>query len=85
MAGVDDEARDLPYFFTDQYDLGMEYVGSVGPDGYDEVVLQGDVPGRVFRAYWVAGGTVVAAMHVNDWDASESLRAAVGHSLAEVS
>jgi len=85
MAGVDDEARDLPYFFTDQYDLGMEYVGSVGPDGYDEVVLQGDVPGRVFRAYWVAGGSVVAAMHVNDWDASESLRAAVGHSLAEVS
>lgn len=85
MAGVDDEARDLPYFFTDQYDLGMEYVGAVGPDGYDEVVLRGDVPGRVFRAYWVSGGTVVAAMHVNDWSASDSLRPAVGRSLAQLS
>jgi NADPH-dependent 2,4-dienoyl-CoA reductase/sulfur reductase-like enzyme len=84
MAGVDDEARDLPYFFTDQYDLGMEYVGAVGPDGYDEVVLRGDVPGRVFRAYWVSGGSVVAAMHVNDWSASDSLRPAVGKSLAQL-
>ena len=85
MAGVEDAATDLPYFFTDQYDLGMEYVGSIGPDGYDEVVLHGDVPGRVFRAFWVAGGTIVAAMHVNDWDASDALRSAVGQSLAEMS
>jgi len=85
MAGVEDAATDLPYFFTDQYDLGMEYVGSIGPDGYDEVVLHGDVPGRVFRAFWVAGGTVVAAMHVNDWDAGDALRSAVGRSLAELS
>ena len=85
MAGVEDAATDLPYFFTDQYDLGMEYVGSIGPDGYDEVVLHGDVPGRVFRAFWVAGGTVVATMHVNDWDASDALRSAVGRSLAELS
>ncbi|HEY0948922.1 NAD(P)/FAD-dependent oxidoreductase [Nocardioides sp.] len=85
MADVEDAASDLPYFFTDQYDLGMEYVGSIGPDGYDDVVLHGDVPGRVFRAFWVAGGTVVAAMHVNDWDASDSLRSAVGRSPAELS
>jgi 3-phenylpropionate/trans-cinnamate dioxygenase ferredoxin reductase subunit len=31
-----------PYFFTDQYDMGMEYVGSVGPGGADEVVVRGD-------------------------------------------
>ncbi|CAI9418848.1 NAD(P)/FAD-dependent oxidoreductase [Nocardioides sp. T2.26MG-1] len=84
MAGVDDELRDLPYFFTDQYDLGMEYVGAVGPDGYDEVVLRGDVAGRVFRAFWVASGTVVAAMHVNDWSASDSLRTAVGARVADL-
>ncbi|HYF71537.1 MAG TPA: FAD-dependent oxidoreductase [Nocardioides sp.] len=84
MAGVDDQARDLPYFFTDQYDLGMEYVGSVGPDGYDEVVLDGDVPGRVFRAFWVADGIVVAAMHVNDWSASDALRPAVGTRVADL-
>ncbi len=40
----------LPYFFTDQYDLGMEYSGYVAPGGYDEVVLRGDVPGREFWA-----------------------------------
>jgi 3-phenylpropionate/trans-cinnamate dioxygenase ferredoxin reductase component len=85
MAGVEDAATDLPYFFTDQYDLGMEYVGDVGPDGYDEVVLRGDVAGRVFTAFWVARGTVVAAMHVNDWSASDSLRPAVGKSMAELS
>ena len=42
LLGGDEPYTRLPYFFTDQYDLGMEYVGSVGPDGYDEVVLRGD-------------------------------------------
>jgi 3-phenylpropionate/trans-cinnamate dioxygenase ferredoxin reductase component len=67
----------LPYFFTDQYDLGMEYVGHVGPEGYDEVVLRGD-PAGVFTAFWVADGRVAAAMHVNDWDATPALRTVVG-------
>ncbi|MBI2242838.1 MAG: NAD(P)/FAD-dependent oxidoreductase, partial [Nocardioides sp.] len=86
MAGDEDAvATDLPYFFTDQYDLGMEYVGDVGPEGYDEVVIQGDLAKRVFKAFWVAGGRVVAAMQANDWDASDSLRPAIGKSLAEIS
>lgn len=85
MAGGDAEATDLPYFFTDQYDLGMEYVGDVGPDGYDEVVVRGDLAKRVFKAYWVSDGLVVAAMQANDWDASETLRPAIGKSLAEIS
>ena len=46
----------LPYFFTDQYDLGMEYVGNVGPEGFDEVVVRGDEEGRVFTAFWLGGG-----------------------------
>ena len=48
----------LPYFFTDQYDLGMEYVGSVGPDGYDEVVLRGDTrrPGAHVHGVLAPGG-----------------------------
>ena len=75
----DDAAYDRqPYFFTDQYDLGMEYVGHVGPDGYDEVVIRGDLEGRVFSALWVAGDRVVAGMHANDWDATDALRAVVG-------
>ncbi len=85
MAGAEATVTDLPYFFTDQYDLGMEYVGDIGPDGYDEVVIRGDVAKRVFTAFWVAGGKVVAAMQANDWDASDTLRPAVGKSLAEPS
>ena len=76
LGGAAEEYDRLPYFFTDQYDLGMEYVGAVGPEGYDEVVLRGD-PAGVFTAFWVAGGGVVAAMHVNDWDATPALRSIV--------
>jgi 3-phenylpropionate/trans-cinnamate dioxygenase ferredoxin reductase subunit len=67
----------LPYFFTDQYDLGIEYVGSVGPDGYDEVVLRGDVPGRQFTAFWAKDDRVLAGMHANDWDAVGPIRSIV--------
>ncbi len=66
-----------PYFFTDQYDLGMEYVGHVGPGGYDMVAIEGDTSGA-FRAYWLRNGSVTAAMHANDWDASDHIRESVG-------
>jgi 3-phenylpropionate/trans-cinnamate dioxygenase ferredoxin reductase subunit len=78
LTGTPTEADALPYFFTDQYDLGMEYVGNPGPEGYDRVVLTGDVPGRVFRAWWLRGDTVVAGMHANDWDAIDEIRRVVG-------
>jgi 3-phenylpropionate/trans-cinnamate dioxygenase ferredoxin reductase subunit len=78
MLGGDEDYTRLPYFFSDQYDLGMEYVGHVGPDGYDEVVVRGDLSKRVFTAFWVHDGRVVAGMHANDWDAIEPLRAVVG-------
>jgi 3-phenylpropionate/trans-cinnamate dioxygenase ferredoxin reductase component len=58
----------LPYFFTDQYDVGMEFCGWIGPDGYDRVVTRGDVDGQAFHAFWLAGDRVVAGMHVNRWD-----------------
>jgi 3-phenylpropionate/trans-cinnamate dioxygenase ferredoxin reductase subunit len=77
MLGADLPYDRLPYFYTDQYDLGMEYVGNVGPEGYDEVVIRGDVPGRVFTAFWLGGGKVLAGMHVNDWDAIDPIRAIV--------
>lgn len=78
LSGTPTEADALPYFFTDQYDFGMEYVGNPGPEGYDRVVLTGDVPGRVFRAWWLRGDTVVAGMHANDWDAIDEIRRIVG-------
>ena len=63
----------MPYFFSDQYDLGTEYVGHVGPDGYDEVVVRGDLTAS-FTALWLRNGAVMAGMHANDWDATEHLR-----------
>jgi NADPH-dependent 2,4-dienoyl-CoA reductase/sulfur reductase-like enzyme len=63
-----------PYFFSDQYDLGMEYVGHVGPEGYDELVVRGDLAARVCTALWVKAGVVIAGMQANDWDATDSIR-----------
>lgn len=81
LLGANEQYTRQPYFFTDQYDLGMEYVGSVGPDGYDRVDIDGSTDvlnGDAFRAYWVADGRVVAAMHANDWDASDAIRDSIG-------
>jgi 3-phenylpropionate/trans-cinnamate dioxygenase ferredoxin reductase subunit len=69
---------ELPYFYTDQYDLGMEYVGYVEPGGYDQVVLRGDVPGRVFIAFWLADNRVLAGMAVNVWDVIDPIKALIG-------
>lgn len=77
MLGQDETYSRLPYFFTDQFDLGMEYVGHVGRDGYDRVVLRGDPAGR-FVAFWLQDDRVLAGMHVNDWDAIDPIRALVG-------
>jgi len=73
-----DVAYDLvPYFYTDQYDLGMEYAGYVEPGGYDRVVFRGDVEGREFVAFWLRGGRVLAGMNVNIWDVNEMIQAIV--------
>ncbi len=78
ILGQERHAEKLPYFFTDQYDLGMEYVGSPGPDGFDRVVVRGDTAGRVFTAWWLRGDRVVAGMHANDWDAIDDVKRLVG-------
>jgi len=73
-----DVAYDLvPYFYTDQYDLGMEYAGYVEPGGYDRVVFRGDVEGREFVAFWLRCGRVLAGMNVNIWDVNEMIQAIV--------
>jgi 3-phenylpropionate/trans-cinnamate dioxygenase ferredoxin reductase subunit len=67
------EAYDrLPYFFSDQYDLGMEYVGLRDPD--DDLVVRGDLDAREFIAFWHRDGVVTAAMNVNVWDVVDDLR-----------
>ena len=62
----------LPYFFTDQYDLGMEYVGYADAD--DDVEVRGDLDAREFVALWVRDGRVVAGMNVNVWDVTDRIR-----------
>ncbi|GGO08309.1 pyridine nucleotide-disulfide oxidoreductase [Microbispora rosea subsp. aerata] len=74
MLGRDAVYEDLPYFYTDQYDLGMEYVGHVEPGGYDQVVFRGDVAAREFIAFWLSGDRVLAGMNVNVWDVVEPIK-----------
>ncbi|MGH3695019.1 MAG: NAD(P)/FAD-dependent oxidoreductase [Pseudonocardiaceae bacterium] len=57
-----------PYFYTDQYDLGMEFTGWFPPGGYDALVTRGDLDARAFQAFWLAGDRVVAGLHVNRWE-----------------
>jgi 3-phenylpropionate/trans-cinnamate dioxygenase ferredoxin reductase component len=78
MAGEQVSYERVPYFFSDQYDLGMEYSGYVEPDGYDEVVFRGDVDRREFVAFWLGnGGRVLAGMNVNVWDVNDAIQALV--------
>ncbi len=72
----------VPYFYTDQYDLGMEYAGYVEPGGYDRVVFRGDVAGGEFIAFWVKEGRVLAGMNVNVWDVQEEIQALVRNGFA---
>ncbi|MEB3372353.1 NAD(P)/FAD-dependent oxidoreductase [Saccharopolyspora mangrovi] len=74
MLGRDSTYSELPYFFTDQYDLGMEYLGHVEPGEYDEVLFRGDVETREFIAFWLSGGRVLAGMNVNVWDVTEQIK-----------
>jgi 3-phenylpropionate/trans-cinnamate dioxygenase ferredoxin reductase subunit len=78
MVGQQASYDRVPYFFSDQYDLGMEHSGYVEPGGYDEVVIRGDVRGREFVAFWLGnGGRVLAGMNVNVWDVTEAVQALV--------
>ncbi|OLP01105.1 FAD-dependent oxidoreductase [Mycolicibacterium porcinum] len=73
MLGKTAEYDELPYFFTDQYDLGMEYVGHA-PE-YQRVVFRGDVAGREFIAFWLDGANrVLAGMNVNVWDVLDDVK-----------
>ena len=74
MAGRPEPYERLPYFYSDQYDVGMEFLGL--PEPGDRVVFRGDREQREFIAFWVrpADGRVVAAMNVNVWDVVEDLR-----------
>jgi 3-phenylpropionate/trans-cinnamate dioxygenase ferredoxin reductase subunit len=69
----------VPYFFSDQYDLGMEYSGYAEPGGYDQVVFRGSTEIRdgkapEFMAFWVREARVLAGMNVNVWDVNPDVQ-----------
>jgi len=65
-----------PFFFSDQYDLGLEYRGQADPFS-DELVVRGDLDAREFVAFWLRDGAVTAAMNVNTWDDGDALQSLV--------
>ena len=75
MLGRAEPYERVPYFFSDQYEVGMEYSGYVTE--WDEVVFRGDPQAREFIAFWCQNGRVLAGMNVNVWDVTEDIQALV--------
>jgi 3-phenylpropionate/trans-cinnamate dioxygenase ferredoxin reductase subunit len=66
MLGTDADYVRLPYFYSDQFDISMEYTGFVGgADDYDDLHISGDVDAAAFVAFWTKAGVVQAGMSVN--------------------
>ncbi len=74
MLGQNESFEDIPYFYTDQYDVGMEYSG-YGPMTKDaKVIYRGDRAKREFIAFWIKDQRVVAGMNVNVWDVNDQVQ-----------
>jgi NADPH-dependent 2,4-dienoyl-CoA reductase/sulfur reductase-like enzyme len=67
----------VPYFYSDQYELGMECCGLPEPGSYDQVVYRGDPKTLEFIAFWLSAGTVIAGMNVNVWDVTDDIKALI--------
>jgi 3-phenylpropionate/trans-cinnamate dioxygenase ferredoxin reductase subunit len=76
LLGRDEPYDELPYFFSDQYDLGMEYLGHADPRT-DALVVRGDRAGRELIAFWTREGRVTAGMNVNVWDVTDDVKALI--------
>lgn len=74
MLGQEVSYDRVPYFFSDQYDLGLEYSGWAPPGSYDQVVIRGDAGKREFIAFWLKDRRVLAGMNVNVWDVTEGIQ-----------
>lgn len=77
MLGQDVTYDRVPYFFSDQYDVGLEYSGWAPAGSYDQVVIRGDLGKREFIAFWLSEGRVLAGMNVNVWDVTEPVQALI--------
>jgi 3-phenylpropionate/trans-cinnamate dioxygenase ferredoxin reductase subunit len=77
MLGSDAVYDRVPYFYSDQYEMSMEYSGYAEPGGYDEVVFRGDADGGEYIAFWLQEGRVLAGMNVNVWDVTDAIQGLV--------
>jgi 3-phenylpropionate/trans-cinnamate dioxygenase ferredoxin reductase component len=75
MLGIPTPYARLPYFYSDQYDLGMEYSGFAAT--WDQVVVRGDLAAREFIAFWLKDQRIVAGMNANVWDVTEPIQALI--------
>ena len=82
MLGIGEPYDRIPYFYSDQYDLGMEYSGYA--PSWDRVVFRGDPASRQFIAFWLRDGRVVAGMNANIWEVNDALAGLVrsGHEVS---
>jgi NADPH-dependent 2,4-dienoyl-CoA reductase/sulfur reductase-like enzyme len=69
----------IPYFYTDQFDLSMEYSGFGPLTRGAELVYRGDPGTREFIVFWLNAGRVVAGMNVNVWDVNDAVQGLIQH------
>jgi NADPH-dependent 2,4-dienoyl-CoA reductase/sulfur reductase-like enzyme len=77
MLGQEVEYNRVPYFYSDQYDLGMECAGLPLPGTYDQVLYRGDGDTLEFIAFWLNEGRLVAGMNVNVWDVNADIQSLI--------
>ena len=77
MLGQQVEYNRVPYFYSDQYDLGMECAGLPFPGSYDQIVYRGDSTGYEFIACWLKDNRLIAGMNVNVWDVNEDIQSLI--------
>ena len=64
MAGANDPYQEVPWFWSDQYDLNLQYAGAGLP--WDEVVVRGDLGRPPFTVFYLRGGELIGAAGIND-------------------
>ena len=72
MLGQDAIDTRPSYFFSDQYDLGMEYTGDIGPSGYDQVIFRRHADSQLI-VFWLHEQRVQAGMNINIWDVADDI------------
>ena len=77
ILGADAAYDEVPYFYSDQYELGMEHSGYVAAGSYDEVLFRGDKEKLECIVFWLKDRQVLAGMNINIWDQTDTIKALV--------